>query len=80
MLAVAASLSWLVGAVLLFGHIPSRIDLLARETENLRAGECDLTRPAATHDGRSRKDVHALNAFVSQIQTSSGAWRKVRTG
>lgn len=58
----------IVGVILMFSHIVARIDLLAHETEILRAGECDLTRRLPPMSGGLGKTCVALNAFVGQIQ------------
>ncbi len=55
------------GAMVLIRHISSRIDLIAAETENLRAGECDLTRRLPTMSGGLGRLCVALNGFVSQL-------------
>ncbi len=56
-----------VGAVFLLRHLSSRIELLVVETENLRAGDCDLTRRLPRMSGGLGKLCTALNAFVGQI-------------
>ncbi|HUI98633.1 MAG TPA: methyl-accepting chemotaxis protein [Usitatibacter sp.] len=55
------------GAVLLFRHITSRIDVIVERIENLRAGDCDLTRRLPTMSGKFGKASEALNGFVGQI-------------
>ena len=57
----------MVGAVLLFRHITSRIDLIVAETDNLRAGNCDLTRRLPPMSGKFGKMGESLNEFVGQI-------------
>ena len=56
-----------VGAMVLIRHISRRIDLIAAQTENLRAGECDLTRRLPTMSGGLGRLCAALNGFVSQL-------------
>ena len=57
----------MVGAVLLFRHITSRIDLIVAQTDNLRAGDCDLTRRLPGMSGKFGTMCDSLNAFVGQI-------------
>ncbi|MEO8102152.1 MAG: methyl-accepting chemotaxis protein [Betaproteobacteria bacterium] len=56
-----------VGAVFVLRHVSGRIDLLVVETENLRAGDCDLTRRLPTMSGGLGKLSTSLNGFVGQV-------------
>ena len=56
-----------VGAVVLFRHITSRIDIIVAATENLRAGDCDLTRRLPRMSGKFGNVCESLNGFVGQI-------------
>ncbi len=56
------------GAVWLFRHVSARIDLVGTQTENLRAGDCDLTRRLPKMTGGLGRVCSSLNAFVGQIQ------------
>src|SRR5512135_80933 len=42
----------MIGAGILFRHITSRIDVIVDGTENLRAGDCDLTRRLPAMSGK----------------------------
>jgi methyl-accepting chemotaxis protein len=55
------------GVMILLRHISSRIDLIVLETENLRAGDCDLTRRLPMMSGGLGKLCTALNGFVGQL-------------
>jgi methyl-accepting chemotaxis protein len=57
----------IIGGMLLLKHVAGRIDLLADQTENLRAGDCDLTRRLPTMSGGLGKLCTSLNGFVSQL-------------
>ena len=57
----------MVGAVLLYRHISWRIDLIVAETDNLRAGNCDLTRRLPPMSGKFGKMGESLNEFVGQV-------------
>ncbi len=52
---------------LLIGHIAGRIDLVSAETENLRAGDCDLRRRLPQMSGGLGRLCHSLNGFVGQL-------------
>ena len=55
------------GSALVLRHISRRIELVADETENLRAGDCDLTRRLPTMSGGLGKLCASLNGFVAQL-------------
>ncbi len=55
------------GAKWLLNHISGRLELVVAETENLRAGDCDLTRRLPTMSGALGKLCASLNAFVGQL-------------
>jgi methyl-accepting chemotaxis protein len=57
----------MVGAGFLYRHITSRIDIIVQGTENLRAGDCDLTRRLPAMSGKFGKACESLNGFVGQI-------------
>ena len=56
-----------VGSALVLRHISRRIELVADETENLRAGDCDLTRRLPAMSGGLGKLCASLNGFVAQL-------------
>ena len=62
-----------IGSVALFRHITSRIDIIVAETENLRAGDCDLTRRLPKMSGKFGNVCESLNGFVGQIHDLVGS-------
>ena len=66
LIVIVASAAWLIR------HIAQRIDLVAAETENLRAGECDLTRRLPKMSGGLGRLCHSLNGFVDQLHALVG--------
>lgn len=55
------------GAKWLLDHISGRLELVVAETENLRAGDCDLTRRLPPMSGALGKLCASLNAFIIQL-------------
>ena len=70
---IVGLVSMVAGALWLIRHISQRIDLVARETENLRAGECDLTRRLPKMSGGLGRLCTSLNGFVEQLHDLVGS-------
>lgn len=57
----------LAGALWVTKHVAGRIDLIASETENLRAGDCDLRHRLPKMTGGLGRLCVSLNGFIVQI-------------
>ncbi len=65
---IAVNIAFLmVGSAMLYRHITFRIDLIAGQTDKLRAGDCDLTVRLPKMSGKFGKVCESLNGFVGQI-------------